>query len=151
MRVALASKYSLFDNKCSTLIFCRILCSSLLSDGAATIISQVDGNVVRVFSRLHAMDHAPNGQLSPPAARAVAASASPGDDATGKVTDGRVENEVEVAGKDSVAYDPVRDPNALLKPAWALAGGLLDKDRPGDYNQALMELGATVCTPRAPK
>jgi A/G-specific adenine glycosylase len=27
----------------------------------------------------------------------------------------------------------------------------LDPDRPGDFNQALMELGATVCTPRAPR
>jgi A/G-specific adenine glycosylase len=25
------------------------------------------------------------------------------------------------------------------------------EDRPGDFNQALMELGATVCTPRAPR
>ncbi len=36
--------------------------------------------------------------------------------------------------------------SALLR----LAGALLDKLRPGDSNQALMELGATVCTPRAP-
>ncbi len=28
------------------------------------------------------------------------------------------------------------------------AGALVDADRPGDWNQALMELGATVCTPR---
>jgi A/G-specific adenine glycosylase len=28
---------------------------------------------------------------------------------------------------------------------------LLDRDRPGDFNQAMMELGATVCTPRAPR
>lgn len=27
---------------------------------------------------------------------------------------------------------------------------LVDPQRPGDFNQALMELGATVCTPRAP-
>ncbi len=27
---------------------------------------------------------------------------------------------------------------------------LLDRDRPGDFNQALMELGALVCTPRRP-
>jgi A/G-specific adenine glycosylase len=27
---------------------------------------------------------------------------------------------------------------------------LMPKDRPGDYNQALMELGATVCTPKSP-
>lgn len=30
------------------------------------------------------------------------------------------------------------------------AGELVDPDRPGDFNQALMELGATVCTPRSP-
>jgi A/G-specific adenine glycosylase len=28
---------------------------------------------------------------------------------------------------------------------------LVDPTRPGDFNQALMELGATVCTPRAPR
>ena len=31
------------------------------------------------------------------------------------------------------------------------AGELVDSDRPGDWNQALMELGATVCTPRSPR
>jgi A/G-specific adenine glycosylase len=31
------------------------------------------------------------------------------------------------------------------------AAALVDPDRPGDWNQALMELGATVCTPRAPR
>jgi len=30
------------------------------------------------------------------------------------------------------------------------AQGLIDEDRPGDFNQAMMELGATICTPRAP-
>jgi A/G-specific adenine glycosylase len=34
---------------------------------------------------------------------------------------------------------------------WATADGLLDRGRPGDFNQAMMELGATVCTPRAPE
>ncbi len=29
-------------------------------------------------------------------------------------------------------------------------GRLVDPHRPGDFNQALMELGATVCTPRSP-
>ena len=33
---------------------------------------------------------------------------------------------------------------------WDVASELLDKSRPGDFNQAMMELGATVCTPRAP-
>ncbi len=33
---------------------------------------------------------------------------------------------------------------------WTEAESLLDRQRPGDFNQAMMELGATVCTPRAP-
>lgn len=40
-----------------------------------------------------------------------------------------------------------QDRAALL----ALAAQLLDPARPGDSNQALMELGATVCTPRSPE
>jgi A/G-specific adenine glycosylase len=31
-----------------------------------------------------------------------------------------------------------------------VARELLDERRPGDWNQAMMELGATICTPRAP-
>ena len=33
---------------------------------------------------------------------------------------------------------------------WTTANDLLDVNRPGDFNQAMMELGAMVCTPRAP-
>jgi A/G-specific adenine glycosylase len=33
---------------------------------------------------------------------------------------------------------------------WQVADDLLDAKRPGDFNQAMMELGAVVCTPRAP-
>lgn len=33
---------------------------------------------------------------------------------------------------------------------WRLSADLLDPDRPRAYNQALMDLGAGVCTPRAP-
>jgi A/G-specific adenine glycosylase len=35
--------------------------------------------------------------------------------------------------------------------AWQQAAALLIKERPGDFNQAMMELGATICTPRAPQ
>ena len=31
-----------------------------------------------------------------------------------------------------------------------LANDIVDTQRPGDFNQALMELGATVCTPKSP-
>jgi A/G-specific adenine glycosylase len=32
----------------------------------------------------------------------------------------------------------------------AEAGAMLDRARPGDFNQAMMELGATICLPRTP-
>lgn len=43
------------------------------------------------------------------------------------------------------------DPNraALKAEIWQLARSLVPRERPGDFNQALMELGATVCTPRS--
>ena len=34
---------------------------------------------------------------------------------------------------------------------WAAAQQLLPPTRPGDFNQAIMELGATVCSPRQPR
>jgi len=42
---------------------------------------------------------------------------------------------------------------ASPKPAWlrSAATHLLDPQRPGDWNQAMMELGATICSPRAPR
>jgi len=39
----------------------------------------------------------------------------------------------------------------VVERLWTLAGELVRGPRPGDLNQALMELGATVCTPRAPR
>ncbi len=47
-----------------------------------------------------------------------------------------------------LAWEAVLDtPFDLFSPALAL----MDVRRPGDYNQALMDLGATVCTPRSPR
>ena len=34
---------------------------------------------------------------------------------------------------------------------WRVAEKWIDRERPGDFNQAMMELGATVCVPRAPQ
>jgi A/G-specific adenine glycosylase len=34
--------------------------------------------------------------------------------------------------------------------SWQTAEALLDRARPGDFNQAMMELGATICLPRQP-
>ena len=40
--------------------------------------------------------------------------------------------------------------DAAMKFFWRLSGELVDPARPGDFNQALMELGATCCTPKSP-
>jgi A/G-specific adenine glycosylase len=44
----------------------------------------------------------------------------------------------------------VRTP-AGLREVWALAGELVPKGQPGRHNEALMELGATVCLPGEPR
>jgi A/G-specific adenine glycosylase len=57
------------------------------------------------------------------------------------VVDGNVERVVErLTGGD------------LTKPQiWQLARSILNPVRPGDFNQSMMELGATICLPRDPK
>lgn len=39
---------------------------------------------------------------------------------------------------------------SVQRSLWALAGAWADGERPGDLNQALMELGATICMPKSP-
>jgi len=46
--------------------------------------------------------------------------------------------------------EPVRSPSAVRR-LWAIAARLLPDEQPGRFNEALMELGATVCTPRDPR
>jgi A/G-specific adenine glycosylase len=48
-----------------------------------------------------------------------------------------------------IREDPKRP--AVAERLWAEAARLARGPRPGDLNQALMELGALVCTPRAPR
>lgn len=48
-------------------------------------------------------------------------------------------------GLEGRAKDP-----AFLKTLWPRAEALVHPTSPGDWNQALMELGATVCTPDSP-
>ena len=45
--------------------------------------------------------------------------------------------------------DPARAP--LKRSLWDICGKFVQGERPGDFNQALMDLGATVCTPRKPR
>ena len=40
--------------------------------------------------------------------------------------------------------------DAVVKLIWQLSHAIVDPLRPGDFNQAMMELGATVCSPQSP-
>lgn len=50
---------------------------------------------------------------------------------------------------DALTGNPMKAP--LSHQLWRRAESLLVTEDPGEVNQALMELGATVCTPRSPK
>jgi len=41
-------------------------------------------------------------------------------------------------------------PKKAINQLWELSDQLLDQNHPRDYNQALMDLGATLCTPKQP-
>lgn len=42
------------------------------------------------------------------------------------------------------------DAPATVERLWTIAQTLIDPRSPGDFNQAMMELGATICVPRSP-
>ncbi|GIW77480.1 MAG: A/G-specific adenine glycosylase [Phycisphaerae bacterium] len=62
------------------------------------------------------------------------------------VVDGNV---VRVLARFDAIPDDPRNPR-IMEQLWQRAQTLVCPRRPGDFNQALMELGATVCTPRQP-
>jgi len=62
------------------------------------------------------------------------------------VVDGNVSRVL--ARLHAIEGDPTDRANE--KVFWELAGEMVDSGRPGDFNQAMMELGATVCTSQGP-
>ncbi|GHA82947.1 A/G-specific adenine glycosylase [Algimonas arctica] len=60
------------------------------------------------------------------------------------IVDGNVER---VISRMHRVEEPLPKAKAFIK---SLAAVIADSDRPGDYGQAVMDLGATVCTPRSP-
>ncbi|NXS63921.1 MUTYH glycosylase, partial [Brachypteracias leptosomus] len=110
-----------------------------LQEAARKVVSQLAGRMPRTAEDLQ--------KLLPGVGRYTAgaiASISYGQ-ATG-VVDGnviRVLCRLRCIGADSSSP-------AVIDRLWDMANALVDRSRPGDFNQALMELGATVCVPKAP-
>jgi A/G-specific adenine glycosylase len=92
-------------------------------------VAVVDGNVERVAMRLAGLAAA-----HIPAAVRIEAQRAAGEAQTPALEPG----------------SRVLGSAALAREIRVLASALLDPERPGDWNQAMMELGATVCLPRAP-
>ena len=59
-------------------------------------------------------------------------------------------NVIRVLSRWFAIDEPVDHPATRAR-LWELAGALVPEASPGDFNQALMELGALVCTPRKPQ
>ncbi len=78
-------------------------------------------------------------------AYSAAAIAAIAFDEPSTVVDANVER---VMARLHAVATPLPDAKPHLR---ALAGELVRPNRPGDWAQALMDLGATICTPKAPK
>lgn len=63
------------------------------------------------------------------------------------VVDGNVER---VLARLLRIEQPINAP-ATKNKVWSIAESLVPKQNPGDYNQAVMELGALICTPKVPR
>jgi len=98
-----------------------------------------DGGMPRTAAGLAALPG-----IGPYTAAAVASIAF---DEVVAVLDGNVER---VAARLSAEPEEAERP-AVRRRLLAIATAFIDPARPGDSNQALMELGATVCLPRAPR
>ncbi|XP_043103839.1 adenine DNA glycosylase isoform X2 [Puntigrus tetrazona] len=110
-----------------------------LHEGAQKVVSELDGQMPKTTAGLL--------KQLPGVGRYTAGAIS--SIALGKVTgavDGnviRVLCRVRAIGADSTSP-------AVTDALWKIADALVDPERPGDFNQAMMELGARVCTPKSP-
>ena len=110
-----------------------------LHAAARAVVAEHGGRVPRTASALRTLPG-----VGPYTAGAIA-SIVYGERAA--IVDGNVQRVLaRWAGNDAPPND-----TATVKWTWATAGGLVTRcDDPGVFNEALMELGATVCTPKTP-
>ncbi len=110
----------------------------LLHMGAKYVVEELGGQMPETASELRALPG-----VGPYTAGAIASIAF-GEAAP--LVDGNVERVF--ARWRALSGDPKGKANQ--KTFWALAAELVDAGDPSSFNQALMELGATVCTPKSP-
>nr|XP_057929766.1 adenine DNA glycosylase isoform X2 [Doryrhamphus excisus] len=110
-----------------------------LHEGAQKVVSKLDGQMpVTVDSLLRQL---------PGVGRYTAAAI--GSIALGHVTGAVDGNVIRVLCRMRAIGADCTSPT-VTETLWGLANTLVDSERPGDFNQAMMELGARICTPKAP-
>ncbi|XP_036033232.1 adenine DNA glycosylase isoform X3 [Onychomys torridus] len=110
-----------------------------LQEGARKVVEELGGHMPRTAEALQ--------QLLPGVGRYTAgAIASIAFDQVTGVVDGNVLRVL--CRARAIGADP--SSTLVSHHLWSLAHQLVDPARPGDFNQAAMELGATVCTPQHP-
>ncbi|XP_005105692.1 adenine DNA glycosylase [Aplysia californica] len=110
-----------------------------LLDGAKKVVEELDSQVPQTAQDLE--KQLPGvGRYTAGAIASIAFG-----QATGLV-DGNV---IRVLSRLRMIGGNIKQPN-VVDAFWSLANKLVDPDRPGDFNQSMMELGATVCTPTTP-
>jgi A/G-specific adenine glycosylase len=113
----------------------------MLHQAAQVVAEQHDGGLPETAAELR--------ELPGIGSYTAAAIASFAHDEPVAVVDGNVERVLcRLAGWE---FNGRESAGAVRKKVESLANELVDARRPGDFNQAMMELGATVCLPRNPQ
>ncbi|XP_076582204.1 adenine DNA glycosylase [Chaetodon auriga] len=110
-----------------------------LHEGAQKVVSELQGQMPRTVDSLL--------KQLPGVGRYTAAAI--GSIALGQVTGAVDGNLIRVLCRLRAIGADCTSP-AVTEALWSLANTLVDPERPGDFNQAMMELGARVCTPKGP-
>ncbi|KDD74385.1 hypothetical protein H632_c1350p0, partial [Helicosporidium sp. ATCC 50920] len=126
--------------------------AAIASNACGQRVAVVDGNVVRVLSRMAAL-RAPGSEGAGEEGEEGEKESRGEEEVGGAESKGRLFHDLvaELRAEEVKASSRKPAPGAaaharLLKD---LAETLIDPNRPGDWNQAVMELGATVCLPNA--
>ncbi|XP_077190082.1 adenine DNA glycosylase isoform X2 [Paroedura picta] len=110
-----------------------------LQEGARKIVSEMAGHMPRTAEELQ--------KLLPGVGKYTAGAIA--SIAFGQVTGVVDGNVIRVLCRiRAIGADPTN--SAVTDRFWALSHMLVDPAHPGDFNQAMMELGAMVCSPRTP-
>ncbi|XP_067086551.1 adenine DNA glycosylase [Osmerus mordax] len=110
-----------------------------LHEGAQKVVSQLSGEMPKTVETLQ--------KLLPGVGRYTAGAV--GSIALGQVT-GVVDGNVIRVLCRVRAIGAYTTSTAVQEALWTIANTLVDPERPGDFNQSMMELGARVCTPKGP-